>query len=245
MLNALLLALRDLAEPPVQRLLWRCVLLALATFLGLVVAVGLGLAALDVTGIAWLDTTLAFAGSAAAVVLAWLLFPATVALTLNLFAEQVASAVERVRYPELPPAQGNSLAASSWASVKLAALALALNLLVLPLYLLPGVNLLIFLALNGYLLGREYFEVVAHRRLTPVAARSLKTTIGGRLWLAGALVAIMLTIPVFNLVAPVVATAFMVHLFERWRLNWQAKSPEQAHDAESEVVVRPTRDRNV
>jgi hypothetical protein len=30
-----------------------------------------------------------------------------------------------------------------------------------PLYLLPGANLLIYLALNGYLLGREYFELAA------------------------------------------------------------------------------------
>ncbi len=35
--------------------------------------------------------------------------------------------------------------------------------------------------------------------------------------LAGALVAVFLTIPVVNLVAPVVATAAMVHLFEAWR----------------------------
>jgi CysZ protein len=245
MLNALLLALRDLTEAPVQRLLWRCVLLALATFLALVAAVGLGLAALDVTGITWLDTTLAFAGSGLAVVLAWLLFPATVVLTLILFAEQVAEAVERLHYPDLPPPRGSSLAASSWASVKLAAIAVLLNLLVLPLYLLPGPNVLIFLALNGYLVGREYFEVVAGRRLPPAVARALKTTIRGRLWLAGALVAIMLTIPVFNLVAPVVGTAFMVHLFERWRRDWQARSSEQAFDAETKLVVRPPRDRSV
>jgi CysZ protein len=243
MLNALLLALRDLAKRPVQRLLWRCVLLALATFIALVVATGIALAALDVTGIAWLDTTLAFAGSGLAVVLAWLLFPATVVLTLNLFAEQVVAAVERLHYPDLPPARGSSLATSSLASLKLAALALILNLLVLPLYFLPGANVLIFLALNGYLVGREYFEVVAGRRLPPAAGRALKKTIGGRLWLAGALVAIMLTIPVFNLVAPVVGTAFMVHLFERWRRNWPARFPEQAFHAENKVAVRPTRDR--
>ena len=105
--------------------------------------------------------------------------------------------------------------------------------------------MVIFLALNGYLVGREYFEVVAGRRLPPPAARALKKTIGGRLWLAGALVAIMLTIPVFNLVAPVVGTAFMVHLFERWRRDWQARSSEQAFDAETKLVVRPPRDRSV
>jgi CysZ protein len=46
--------------------------------------------------------------------------------------------------------------------LRLTVLTLLLNLLALPVYLLlPGINLFLFLALNGYLLGREYFEVVA------------------------------------------------------------------------------------
>jgi len=38
----------------------------------------------------------------------------------------------------------------------------------LPLYIfVPGVNLVLFYGLNGYLLGREYFAMVAMRRLDP------------------------------------------------------------------------------
>ena len=88
---------------------------------------------------------------------------------------------------------------------------LLLNLIALPLYLLPVANLVIFLALNGYLLGREYFELVAHQRL-PLEEAAQRRGQRGRLWLAGAAIALMLIIPVFNLVAPVVAIAFMVHL---------------------------------
>ena len=82
----------------------------------------------------------------------------------------------------------------------------------MPLYLLPAANLVIYLALNGYLLGREYFELVAHQRLALGEARQQRRGQRGRLWLAGAAIAVMLMIPVFNLVAPVVAIAFMVHL---------------------------------
>ena len=39
----------------------------------------------------------------------------------------------------------------------------------------------------------------------------------GRLTLAGMVIAVMLTIPVFNLVAPIAATAFALHLFEAMR----------------------------
>jgi hypothetical protein len=84
--------------------------------------------------------------------------------------------------------------------------------IVLPLYLIPGANLPVYLALNGYLLGREYFELVAGQRLPPREMRRLRREQRGRLWLAGVVIAAMLMIPGFNLVAPVVAIAFMVHL---------------------------------
>ena len=119
----------------------------------------------DLTGISWLDPVLATAGSALVLVLAWLLFPIVARLTLGLFAEDVVAMVERRHYPELPPAPGMSMAAQAYASVRFVTVGLLLNLIALPLYLLPVANLVIYLALNGYLLGREYFELVAHQRL--------------------------------------------------------------------------------
>ena len=76
---------------------------------------------------------------------------------------------------------------------------------------------MLYLALNGYLLGREYFELVAGRRLPWSTVRALRQRTRARLWLAGAVIALLLTVPVLNLVAPVVAVAFMVHLFEGLR----------------------------
>jgi hypothetical protein len=55
MLHALILGFRQLADPAVQRLLLRCVLLTLATFLALVAAVAALLFGFDLTGISWLD----------------------------------------------------------------------------------------------------------------------------------------------------------------------------------------------
>lgn len=217
MIRALFLALEQLSDPVIQRLVLRCVLLALGTFAALVLMVGLGLAALDVTGIIWLDAALGFAGSGVTVLLAWLLFPATVIVIVNLFAEQVADAVERRHYPGLPPAPGAPMYDSVMATAKLAALGIVLNLLVLPLYFLPGPNILIYLALNGYLLGREYFETVAARRLGARAVGQMRRQIRLRVWISGALIAMMLAVPLFNLVAPVIAAAFMTHLFVTWR----------------------------
>ena len=189
MLKALILSIRQLFDPAISRVLVRCVLLALATFALLVAAVGLGLGALDPTGLAWLDGTLAVLGSLGAVVLAWLLFPIVIVVSLGLFADEVIEAVERRYYPDLPPPAGMGLAQSTWGAIRFAMVALALNLLVLPLYLLPGANVVLYLALNGYLLGREYFEQVAQRRLDWRAVAKLRRSAPARLWWAGVLTA--------------------------------------------------------
>ena len=212
MIDALIRGFRQLADPATQRLLVRCVLLTLATLVALIGGVAAFLFNLDLTGQSWLDPILATAGSALVVVVTWLLFPIVVALTLGLFAEDVAAAVERRHYPSLPEAHGMSLVAQTYAGARFVLVALLLNLVALPFYFLPGANVPIYLTLNGYLLGREYFELVAGRRMSLREVGWLRRQQRGRLWLAGVAIAAMLMVPVFNLVAPVVAIAFMVHL---------------------------------
>jgi CysZ protein len=103
-------------------------------------------------------------------------------------------------------------------TVRLMAITLLLNLLALPVYILmPGVNFFVFLGLNGYLFGREYFEVVALRRLDPIAARVARRRVAGRVFIAGVVIAGLFAIPLVNLVAAVIATAFMVHLLAQTR----------------------------
>jgi len=87
--------------------------------------------------------------------------------------------------------------------------------LALPIYLLmPGINLFFFLVVNGYLLGRGYFEVVSLRRLDAAATRAVCNRFGVRVFLGGVVIAGMFALPFVNLVAPVIATAFMLHVFE-------------------------------
>lgn len=212
MIRALLLGFRHLSEPAAQRLILRCVLTALGTFLALFALVAAVLFGIDLTGWMWVDSAIAVAGSAAALLLSWLLFPVVVSAILGLFAEGVADAVESRHYPQLPAARGMSMAAQIGATARFVVVALALNLLVLPLYLVPGINLPVYLGLNGYLLGREYFELVAGRRMSMRAVTLLRRRWRARLWLAGVMIAGMLAVPLFNLIAPVVAVAFMVHL---------------------------------
>lgn len=157
-------------------------------------------------------------GFAAVLVASFLLFPAVMGLAQMLFLEDAAARVEARHYPDLPATGGQPLWAGIRDGLALAVVTVAANLVVLPVYLLlPFLNLVVFYALNGYLLGREYFELVAGRRMARADVQRLRRRHRGRVAAAGVPIAIMMTIPGLNLLAPVVATAFMVHVFERLR----------------------------
>lgn len=149
------------------------------------------------------------------------LFPAVMVSIMAVLLDDIAEAVERRYYPDLPPARQQPLAEAIFGNLIFVALTLILNLLVLPLYLvliwIPPLNLLLFYLLNGYLLGREYFEMVAVRRLDPAATKRLRRDFRGRVILAGAVITFLLTIPLVNLVTPIIATAFMLHVLEDLR----------------------------
>jgi CysZ protein len=92
-------------------------------------------------------------------------------------------------------------------------LTIGLNLLALPIYVLvPALNLVLFYLLNGYLLSREYFDLVALRRLDGMAANTLWRERRGRWMLGGIAIAGLLSIPILNLAAPLVAAGLMLHL---------------------------------
>jgi uncharacterized protein involved in cysteine biosynthesis len=217
-IRALSLALSELFEPRLRRVVLLAVAFTLAAFLVLWAVVAWLLLHTQLFAWWWLDDVLAVLGGVAALALSWFLFPAVAMLFIGLFLDSVVEAIERWHYPDLPPARGAGISASIGSAIRLGLIALALNLLLLPAYfLLPGVNLLLFWSVNGYLLGREYFELVALRRLDPAAAQALRRSRAAAVFLAGTLIAVMLTVPIFNLAAPVVGAAFMLHLFEAWR----------------------------
>jgi len=136
-------------------------------------------------------------------------------LIMGIFVETVAAAVEAVDYPGLGPPRSQPLREVITVTLKLGLATLLLNLLALPVYLLvPGINLFLFFALNGYLFGRGYFEMVALRRLDVGEAGRMRSRFAGRILLGGVVIAGLFALPLVNLVAPVIATAFMLHIFE-------------------------------
>jgi CysZ protein len=211
-------AFAQLGDPRLQRIVALSVGLALAVLLVLGVGAWFLIAQLDLFSWGWLDTIFEVGSGIGIAILLWLLFPAAVSATIGLFLEAVAGAVEARHYPGLPPPRAQSVQEAILSGLKFALVAILLNLLALPVYLLglflPPLNFFVFYALNGYLLGREYYETVALRRLDARQAGELRRRNRWRVFLAGVVITLMLTVPVLNLIAPVIATAFMVHIFE-------------------------------
>jgi len=55
---------------------------------------------------------------------------------------------------------------------------------------------------------------VALRRLDVIAARAVRRRFALRVFVGGVVIAALFAVPLVNLAAPVLATAFMVHVFE-------------------------------
>jgi CysZ protein len=215
MMTALCRAVYVLAMPPMRRVVALSLGLAVLTFALLWLAVAGVL--YDTVFFEWrpLNWVVDLMGGLAVLALSWLFFPAVVTLITSLFLERIAAAVEALDYPGRGPPRRQPIGETVGAMLRLTALTLLLNLLALPVYLLiPGINLFLFLALNGYLLGREYFEVVALRRLDAAATKAARNRFGLRVFLGGVVIAALFALPLVNLVAPVIATAFMLHVFE-------------------------------
>jgi uncharacterized protein involved in cysteine biosynthesis len=215
MLSALTLALSDIVYPPLRRILVLGLVGAVAVLIALSVGLGFGINHLASFDLWWVNRLIDLLGGLAVIVLVWLLFPAVVTLVLGFFLEGAIVSVEARRYPGLPPPRRQSLGEMLRSGLRLAVLGIAINLLALPLYLLlPGLNVVLFYGLNGWLLGREYFEMVALRRFDERQLRAAWQAHRLRILTGGVVIAVLLTVPLVNLAAPLIAAIFMLHLFE-------------------------------
>lgn len=176
---------------------------------------GLTLFGTDLHFLDWIVDFLAWtAGALGAVVL---MFPVA-ALFIGLFLEEIAEAVEARHYPALPPARSMTWLEILADGLVFTAALIGLNIVGLVVYFaVPPAAPFVFLAVNGWLLGRQYFELAAARRVGAKEARVLRRRMGGRIFAAGLLMAMALTIPILSLAIPVLAVATFTHMFHRSR----------------------------
>ncbi len=135
-------------------------------------------------------------------------------LFTGLFLDQVADAVEAKHYAHLPPVDKVGFGDALVDSLKFFGLLIVVNILAVAIYFLSTLLApVIFWIVNGILLGREYFQLVAMRRLGRKGANALRKKHRLMIWLAGFLMAVPLSIPVVNLFIPVLGVAVFTHIF--------------------------------
>ena len=216
--RALSLAFQQLPDPAFRRTLWRGLGFSVLVFAALAAAAWIGLQYVPEFRWKLLNDVILLSGVFVYLVLVWLLFPAVSSAFIGLLLDDVAEAVERRYYPEDPPGAAPSLGVAMALSVKLMMVLAFLNILALPIYVIglafPFVSLGVFVVLNGYLLSREYFELVATRHMSARDAKRLRKRWSGRVFLAGLVLAGLFALPGLNLLAPILGAAFMMHIYK-------------------------------
>jgi len=222
--SAFFKSLGQVGDPRFRRVMFLGVLLALALlaavyagFLALIDAFAPGSIQIPFVGpIGGIDTLLGWGSFFLMLGLSVFLMVPVASAFSGLFLEDIADAVEDRHYPGLPPVPPLRLADTMVDSLNFLGLLIAVNVLALILYAFAGPFIpVVFWALNGWLLGREYFGLVAMRRLGRQGAKELRARHMGTIWLAGTLMAAPLSLPLINLMIPVLGVATFTHIFHR------------------------------
>jgi len=211
-------ALSQLPEPAFRKVLLRSLLLTGGLFIALLVGFGWLVDDLVVSTYSWLNTLAELGSFAAFFVVLLILFPAVSALFISFYLDDIAAAVEARYYPHDKTGSSARLSTTLWMAAQFGAILIVLNLLALPFYLLflifAPISMIIYYSLNGYLLSREYFELVAIRHHEAAAVKIMRKSHRRELFLCGVVIAFLLSVPIVNLIAPIFATAFMVHVLK-------------------------------
>jgi len=130
------------------------------------------------------------------------------------FLDDVADAVEDSHYPHLPMADRLTMADNFREGLTFLGVLILANMLALVLFFTP-LGPFAFYGINGFLLGREYYRMVAVRRLGREGAKAAFRQHLAAVWIAGIFMVVPLSIPVINLLIPVLGVATFTHLFHR------------------------------
>ncbi len=214
----------QMADPRFRSVLMK----GLALTVGLLIAITMGMTWLVgflvpdtvtlpfVGDVSWVDGVAWWMTSILMVVLSVVLMVPVAGAFTGIFLDDVADAVEARHYPSLPPAPDVPMSETIRDSLGFFGVIVGVNLVALILFFFVGpLAPILFWAVNGYLLGREYFQLAAMRRVGRVEAGRLRSRNNLQIWLAGTLMAIPLSVPLVNLLIPILGAATFTHLFHR------------------------------
>jgi CysZ protein len=229
-LQAAVKAARQLVSPGFRQILWRSlaltILLLAVVWFGLTRLIAYFMDGTDILSDYPLVDTLAFffAGLGIFIGLAYLIVPVS-AVVAGYFLDDAAELVETEHYSADVPGSALSFGRSLLYGLRFAGLALLVNAVALILFFIPVVNIAAFFLANGYLLGREYFELAAGRFRPMPEAAAMRVANRGTIFIAGLLLAVLVAVPIVNLFTPLFGVALMVHVHKALALRGRVPAP--------------------
>ncbi|MCH1532919.1 MAG: EI24 domain-containing protein [Planktomarina temperata] len=225
-LSDFLKSIAQFDDPKFRRVLWRGLGLTIVLLIAACLLVNFGInqllssawAANMIGDQSWLGALINVGGVLFTIALSiWLMVPVTSAI-IALFLDEVAQAVEARHYPHLPKQTATKLQDQILVGIRFLGILLLANIGALILSMIvPLLAPFVFWATNGYLMGREYFQMAAMRRMPRAQAQELFQRHQGSIWTAGILMAIPMSIPLVGLFIPILGAATFTHQFERLR----------------------------
>lgn len=133
---------------------------------------------------------------------------------LGLFLERIVAAVEARHYPALAEVRPRSIGESVFYAIRFFGLMALVSLGALVASFFSGLLApVVFVAANGYLIAREYFETVGLRRISEADTKALERKNQATLWVLGSVLALAFTVPFVNLLVPIIGVAAFTHVF--------------------------------
>lgn len=223
-LSSFAFAVGQLRDPRFRRVIWLGIALAIALLFVMYALILLvvqlfvpGSLTLPIAGEVTGLRTLLSVGSILFVIglSVFLMAPVASAFT-SLFLDDVANAVEAEHFPHLTSPPPVPFLSALRETLGYFSVLIGLNLVGMLIFALSGgLGMIVLWAINAWLLSREYFVMVAMRRVSRARALEMRSAYGVRLWFAGALLAVPLTVPILNLIMPVVGAAAFTHIYHR------------------------------
>ncbi|MDE2182570.1 MAG: EI24 domain-containing protein [Alphaproteobacteria bacterium] len=208
-------AAKLLVDPALLGAVLVSLLLALALYAGLFFAAEYAIRQLPTLGLPWVNAALAVLTPIALILLVFFLGAPMAALFASLYLDRLAGRIEARWYPADP--KGGAPVLSFFGGLELAAVVIGVDLVLLPADMAaPGIAEFATLVINGWLLGREYFELVARRHLSRSAAHALRRRHPLGVFGAGLILSLLSAVPLANLAAPLLGVGMMVHVFKRF-----------------------------
>ncbi len=146
----------------------------------------------------------------------FLMAPAA-SLFTGLHLNAVADTIEAQHYPQLAQPAVPDMQKLWLDSIRYFVLVFVLNLFSFMGFAILGLlwGIILFWALNGWLLSREYSTMICERRADQAMIKAFLRQHRRSLVLTGTAFAILLSVPILNLIMPVIGVAAFTHLIHR------------------------------